>query len=100
MAHLYKVQEWTDCTKKWHVGDVSDLAHDSNLWYIPPRMLGIPLDKWIEMLITDFNATIDGWFPDCNYGKSLLCYHWDNYNDAHKYVLWVNKQARHGNWTI
>jgi len=99
MAHLYKVTEWKQGSS-WSAGDTSDLAHDSNLWYIPPRMLGISLEDWILKLKNEFNATGFHFYPKANGGKSLLIYHWENYNDCHRYVLWINKKSREGNWTI
>ncbi len=96
---LYKVTEWQNGFR-WFAGDQSDLAHDSNLWYIPPRLLGLSLEDWIIKLKNEFNASNFAFYPDANGGKSLLTYSWDNYNDCHRYVLWINKQARQNNWTF
>ena len=96
---LYKVSEW-QIGSYWYTGDQSDLAHNSNLWYIPPRLLGIPLTDWIIKLKEEFNATILGFNPDSNNGKSLLSVGWKNYNDCHRYTLWINKQARENHWTF
>lgn len=96
---LYKVEEWQNGSS-WRAGDMSDLKNNSNLWYIPPRMLGLSLEEWILKLKNEFNATGFHFYPDANGGKSLLTYYWDNYSDCHKYTLWVNRKAKEGNWTF
>jgi len=97
---IYKVEEWQSPTGMWHAGDQSDLAHDSNLWYIPARLLGLSLEEWILKLKNEFNATDFVFYPNANNGKSLLTYTWKNYADCHRYVLWINKQARNNHWAF
>ena len=97
--HIYKCSEWV-FNNKWHVGDVTDLANDSNAWWVPARFLNISLEEWIDQLVNVHKATIDKYCPDANNGKSLLIYHWNSYNDAHKYLLWINRMARNNSWTI
>ena len=97
--HQYKASEWQSGTK-WHVADVTDLAHDSAVWWIPARMLNLSLEDFILMLVNEYNATIDGWYPEANNGKSLLLFSWKNYADAYKYLLYINRVARNKNWTI
>ena len=97
---IYKASEWSNVPGRWEVGDVSDLAHDSNGWWIPARFLGISLEDWINKLINEFHAVVTEFFPESNNGKSLLLFHFMSYDDAHTYLLWVNRQARNHNWTI
>lgn len=96
---LYKVEEWQNGSS-WRAGDMSDLKNNSNLWYIPPRMLSLSLEEWILKLKNEFNATGFCFYPEANGGKSLLTYYWVNYEDCHKYTLWVNRKAKEGNWTF
>ena len=100
MAHLYKAIQWEDALGHYHVADTSDLANDSAAWWIPARFLKMPLEDFIILLKDSCHATIDGFYPDSNNGKSLLLFHWEKEADAHKYLLWVNRMARQGNWTI
>lgn len=100
MAHMYKASEWTDASRKWHVADTSDLANDSAAWWIPARILGLSLVDFVLLLKNEYNANITGWYPDSNNGKSLLLFNWNNYNDAHRYLLYINRIARNKNWTI
>lgn len=98
--HLFKVSEWESASGHWYVADTSDLANDSAAWWIPARLLNLTLEDYIDLLVNTYNATIDGFYPESNKGKSLLVFHWEQYNDAHKYFLWINRMARNGNWTI
>lgn len=99
MSRVYKASEWI-VGNNWYVADTSDLANDSAAWWIPARFLDITLEDYILKLHNEYNAIIDKFYPESNNGKSLLIFHWDNYNDAHKYLLWINRMARNGNWTI
>ena len=98
--HLYKASEWESASGHWYVADTSDLVNDSAAWWIPARLLNLTLKDYIDLLVNTYNATIDGFYPESNKGKSLLVFHWEQYNDAHKYLLWINRMARNGNWTI
>lgn len=100
MAHMYKTTEWESPTGKWYVADTSDLAHDSAAWWIPARILGISLEEFVNLLINEYHATIDGWYPNSNKGKSLLLFSWKEYKYAHQYLLMINRVARNKNWTI
>lgn len=99
MAHLYKATEWCNAGR-WNVADTSDLAKDSAAWWIPARILNLSLEDYIMLLVNEYHATIDLWSPNSNNGKSLLLFSWKNYNDAHKYLLYINRIARNKNWTI
>lgn len=100
MAHLFKTTEWRSPSGKYHVADISDLANDSAAWWIPARMLGLSLENYVTMLIDKYHATIDGWYPESNNGKSLLNFSFEKYSDAHQYYLDMNRIARNKNWTI
>ena len=86
MAHLLKMSEWKTGTD-WHVADVNDLTHDSAGWWHPARMLNISLEDFVLLLINEYHATVQGWYPESNNGKSLLLFSWKNYSDAHRYLL-------------
>ena len=97
--HQYKASEWKS-GRKWYVADVSDLANDSAAWWIPARILNLSLEDFVMLLKNEYNATIDGWYPESNNGKSLLTFSWFNYSDAHKYLLYINRVARNKNWAF
>lgn len=95
----YKASEWV-IGNKWYVADTSDLANDSAAWWIPARLLNLSLEEYVLMLKETYNANIDKFYPNANNGKSLLIFSWSNYNDAHKYLLYINRVARNQKWTI
>lgn len=99
MSRLYKASEW-QIGSNWYVADISDLTNDSAAWWIPARFLNLSLEDYILKLKNEYNAIIDRFCPSANNGKSLLIFHWDNYNDAHRYLLYINRIARNKNWTI
>lgn len=89
MSHLLKYSEWESPTG-WYSGDVSDLANGSNYWWFPARMLEISLTDYILLLKNKFNVY------DFHYNKdkNVLIYYWKNYNDCHKFTLFINSEAR------
>lgn len=96
MAHLYKTTTWTSPTGREYCGDLSDLAHDSNAWWIPCRILGIAPDEFILLLKDRFNAS--DFYYDIN--KNFLSYSWENKVDAMNYKNFINKKAREANAII
>ena len=93
---LYVAKEWQDPNGRWHVGCTDQLAKGSNYWWIPARMLDIPLTDFIEKLVNEFNVDQMYYFERSN----LLLYSWENYNDAHRWLLYLNKEARARNFQI
>ena len=96
MAHLYKVEDWRAGSGKWYCNDVSDLAGIAGKWWVPARMLGISLTDYILLLKDKFNATIVTYVEDTD----VLIFHWDTYTDCHRYVLYINKEARNRKFFI
>lgn len=90
MVHLLKYSEWQGSSGLWYAGDVSDLKNNSNAWYYVPRMLRIPLTDYILLLKDKFNINDLYYSKD----KNFLMYNWKSYQDCHKFVLFVNKEAR------
>lgn len=79
--HLYKTTEWQDEIGEWHCNDVSDLAGVSSRWWTPARMLGMPLDEYVTMLIKEFRPD-KIWY---SYTYNVLGFSWDNRDDCRKY---------------
>lgn len=90
MAHLLKYSEWQNSIGKWYSGDVSNLAHGSNYWWHAPRMLQIPLTDFILLLKDKYKANVTSYCFESN----VLIFNWDNYNDCHKFTLFINNEAR------
>ena len=96
MSHIYKVQEWQNPIGKWYCNDVSDLAGISGKWWIPARLLKLALTDYILLLKNEYHANI------INYNKEsdVLIFNWDNYQDCHRYVLYINRVARETNFKV
>ncbi len=89
MSHLLKYSEWESPTG-WHCTDISDFAHGSGFWWHVPRMLDISLTDYILLLKDEFNAINFSYDID----KNVLLWKWPTYQDCHKFVLFVNREAR------
>ena len=89
MSHILKFSEWESPTG-WHCNYTSDLAHGSGNWWNVPRMLGIELTEYVLLLKNDFHAF--NFSYDAKY--NVLLWKWKNYNDCHKFVTYVNKEAK------
>lgn len=86
---MAKVSEWKGGGSRWYAADTSDLAHKSGSWYHIPRLLNIPLDKYVEMLVKDYGVDYINLT-----NNSFVCYSWSSYNKCHKFVLDINKKLK------
>ena len=103
--HLYKSEIWQDGAGHWHVADTHDLAHDSSIWVHPARLLDMTGAEFAKYLIDTWKVDHIHYFIKDEYKHDpkhcgLLYFYWNDYNQAHKYQLYINKIARHKNWTI
>ena len=73
MSHLLKYKEW-EAPYGWHAGDTSDLAHGSNTWWYPARMLDISPADYVVLLIKEFKVSKIRYFKD----KNVLIFYWKN----------------------
>lgn len=96
MAHLYKCTVWSSPTGKYHCGDVSDLANNSNAWWIPCNILGMKPYDFVLLLKETFNAS-DFYY---NVEKNVLMYSWNNKNDVERYKNWINEMSKKANAII
>ena len=96
MAHLYKVTEWQGSSDLWYCNDIEDLGKGSGRWWIPARMLGFSLDKYVEMLIKDFKVNNIKY----NEERDVLVFSWRKQADMRKYKNWINAAARKANFYI
>lgn len=98
---LYKMSEW-EVNERWYVGNTDDLVKGSNRWWLPARMLNMPIEEYILMLVNKYHA---GHLKFYDYGEkdkrgSLLIYSFDKYKDAHRFLLDMNREARNKKFKI
>ena len=88
MAHLMKYTEW-ESPSGWHSGDVSDLAHNSNSWWYPARLLGLTPADYILFLKEKYSAYDFKYFPEVN----LLLWRWPQ-DKCHAFTLMINRESK------
>ena len=89
MAHIYHMEEW-ECDGKWHCGDVSALAANSNLWWYVPRLLNISPVEYIYLLKDKYHASNFKYSKE----KNVLSFSFSSLDDCRKFKNYINKQAR------
>lgn len=98
MSHRLEYSIWESPSERVYVNDTKELGKSqAGLWCTVPRLLGLELDKYVEMLVNDFNVDYIELTPN-----NVLIYSWkhSNYAAANKFKLWVNKKSREGQWFI
>ncbi len=97
MSHVLKLKEWQDTTTKnrWFCADVEELGKGSGYWWYPARMLEMPLTDYIALL-KEYGAEGFEFYPR----SCFLYFYWADYAKVHKFVLYINKEARKRNYVI
>ena len=83
------MEEWEN-NGRWHCGDVSALAANSNLWWYVPNILGITPVEYVHLLIDKFNATSLKY--EVKY--DVLMFSFRTQADCRKFKNYVNAEAR------
>lgn len=94
MSHLMKYTEW-ESAAGWHSGDVSDLAHNSNSWWYPARLLDMSPADYILFLKEKYSVHDFVYFKE----KNLLLWSWTK-KDCHAFTLFINSISRKKNFII
>ena len=80
---------------EWHCNYTKE-RRKVGLWFHPARILGIPADKYIELVIKEYNAEVYYHNEDC----SLVFVQWNNQKDMRRFKNFINKKARERNYII
>ena len=91
--HIYKAEEWQSPSGKWLCGDVSALAADSNDWTYPMQIFDLTPEKYVKLLIHNFNANVH-----YNSSANVLIFSFSSLTDCRKFKNLVNKKAREKNF--
>ena len=97
-SKAYVLKEWQDPCGVWHVAHTDTIKY--NKWWIMPRALNISCEDFIAMLINKYHASHFDFFTYEDKNNSLLIFGFDNYTDAHKYLLDMNRVFRKLKWNI
>ena len=92
---LWKAEEWQSSSGRWHCGCLDDLAHDSNAWYLPARILNMTPAQYVKFMIDNYNPNIY-----VSAEKCLVFFSWDKQADMRKFKNFINKKARECNFQI
>ena len=89
---ILKISEWQSVSGRWYAADVTGFSG----WWTIARMLNMELNEYAHFLVDEFNAKIDDFviYPYEDKRNSLLIFHFNSYQDAHNFVLFVNREAR------
>ena len=89
---ILKITEWESASGRWYAADTTGFSG----WWVIARMLEMKLGEYARFLVNEYNAIIDDFiiYPYEDKRNSLLIFHFNSYQDAHKFVLFVNREAR------
>ncbi len=87
--HIYQMTCW-ESNGRWHVNDVKNLNGRSAKWYTPMRILEIPIEEYINLLLNTFNAKDMYYYAPTDY----LSFSFEKEKDAKAFCSYVNKIAR------
>jgi len=93
---LWQMKEWESPVSGWHCGCVDNLAQDSNVWYLPARILDISPAAFIELLIKEYKPD----YIHFNEEKCLFHYSWKSQTAERKFKNFINAAARKKNFQI
>lgn len=92
-VHLYQMTCW-ESAGKWYTNDVKSLSGRSAKWYTPMRILNLPVEEYIELLLNTFHAQNIHYYSPTDF----LAFHFLTEKDAKAFCSYVNKVARHNNY--
>ena len=95
MSHLYRMTEW-ESPLGWHCGDVEDLGHGSNYWWLPAKMMGLTPAQYLKYVI-------DNYKPDSirhSENFSYVGWSWKDQSAMRKFKNSMNALARKKNFMV
>lgn len=93
---LYRLEEWQGGGDLWHCEHIASHPAGVSKWLIPSRMLGIPADEFIKLLIAKYEPDTIYHNEDC----SFVGWAWKSQTKMRVYKNAMNKLARELNFQI
>ena len=93
---LYQLSEWQGSSGLWYCEHTSSYPKGVTKWLIPSRMLGIPADEFIKLLIAKYQPDVINHNEDCSY----VGWAWKSQAKMRKFKNEINKIAREKNYQI
>ena len=96
MKKLFRMEEWQSPGGMWHCAHTSSFPPDVDLWIIPARLLGLPLDKYIMYIKENYKSAHihireDGGFVSIS---------WESLAEMRKFKNKINALARQKNLQV
>lgn len=85
-----KFKEWQSASGRWYC---NDNTHPQK-WWVPARMLGLSLTDFILLIKDKYGATIHSYCLKTD----VLIYSFNTEAEVHKFVLFINREARKRNY--
>ena len=92
---VWQAEEWQSASGLWHCGCVKDLAHDSNAWYLPARILNLTPAAYVKFMVDNYNPIVQ-----VSTDKCLVFFSWEKQSDMRLFKNFINKKARDYNFQI
>ena len=58
MKKLFRMEEWQSPGGMWHCAHTGSFPQDVDLWIIPARLLGLPLDEYIMYIKENYKIRV------------------------------------------
>ena len=85
-----KLTEWQEADKSWHAADISAVGQGSSCWWLVPRALKMPLEDYVQLLVTKYKPDKIKYFPDAD----VLTYSWKSQAAMRKFKNEINAMLR------
>lgn len=96
MFKVYKMVEWQAASGVWYVNVPGKVGTAANAWWVPPRILDIPVNDYVLLLREEYGAENIKYFEDSN----TLIFSFPTQLLARKYKNWINTKARNKNFLV
>jgi len=91
-SRVYKLSEWQDAIGVWRVAHTDSVKYAR--WWIVPFALKMSYEEYIKMLKEKYHASHFSFSSFEDNRNSLLVFGFDKYEDAHRYLLDMNRYFR------
>ena len=89
-AYRYFNDEWQTSDKYWHCGNTADLGNGSNEWWKLPRLLCMPLEDYVKLVVVTYKPDKVWYHQDSN----VLSFSWKSITAMRKFKNDMNKRVR------
>ena len=85
-----KLTEWQEGDGSWHAADISAVGQGSSRWWLVPRALNMPLEDYVQMLVTKYKPDRIKYYADAD----VLTYSWKSITAMRAFKNQINAMLR------